>query len=137
MGPRSSQLDELLQFRMSDNGPFFVAASAVGSDGRGVAPDGQSPFSGQAFFHPPSGEIGSLQRRLFSGPWTFNLDFALLKQMRIAERQTLEFRAEALNVFNHPTWIVGDQDISSVSFGQITSSLYGSRRIQLSLHYRF
>jgi len=132
-----AQLDELLQFRMSDNGPFFVAASAVGSDGRGVAPDGQSPFSGQAFFHPPSGEIGSLQRRLFSGPWTFNLDFALLKQMRIAERQTLEFRAEALNVFNHPTWIVGDQDISSVSFGQITSSLYGSRRIQLSLHYRF
>ena len=132
-----AELDELLKFRMSSDGPFFVAASAIGSDGRAVAPDGQPPFSGQAFFHPPPGEIGALQRRWFSGPWTFNLDFALLKQMRINERHALEFRMEALNVFNHPTWIVEDQDLSSVNFGQITSSFYGPRRIQLSLHYRF
>jgi hypothetical protein len=132
-----SELDELLQLRMTPNGPFFVAASAIGSDGRAVAPEGRSPFSGQAFLHAPPGEIGSLQRRWFSGPWTFNIDFALLKQMRLAEGHSLEFRVEALNLFNNPSWVVEDQYLDSVNFGQITNTLYGARKIQLSLHYRF
>jgi len=131
------ELDDLLQLRMTANGPYIVAASAIGSDGRGVAPDGQVPFDGQVFSHPGPGEIGTVQQRWFSGPSTFNLDFALFKQFRIHEAHTLEFRMEALNIFNHPTWFVSDQDISSVSFGRVTSTFYGPRRIQLSLHYRF
>jgi len=131
------ELDDLLRFRMTANGPYIVGASATGSDGRGVAADGQAPFSGQVFFHPGPGEIGTLQQRWFSGPSTFNLDFALLKQFIVHEAHALEFRMEALNIFNHPTWYVSDQDVSSVSFGRITSTFYGPRRIQLSLHYRF
>jgi hypothetical protein len=131
------ELDEVLKFRMTANGPYIVAASAIGSDGRGVAADGQAPFNGQVFSHPGPGEIGTVQQRWFSGPSTFNLDFALFKQFRIHEAHTLEFRMEALNIFNHPTWLVSDQDISSVRFGRVTSTFYGPRRIQLSLHYRF
>jgi hypothetical protein len=57
-----------LKFRMTGIGPYFVAASAIGPDGRAVAPDGSAPFQGQVFFHPGPGTVGALQRRMFSGP---------------------------------------------------------------------
>ena len=132
-----AQLDDILQLRMTGSGPFIVAASAIGSDGRGVAPDGQPSFEGQAFSHPGAGEIGALQRRWFSGPWMYFLDLAFMKSINIREQHSLELRVESLNVLNHPTWSVGDQDISSVNFGQITSTSNSPRRFQLSMHYRF
>jgi len=132
-----SQLDRLFGFRQTSNGPSFVAASAIGPDGRAVAPDGTPPFAGQVFFHPAAGTIGALQRRMFSGPWTFNLDFALLKDTKISERQSLELRMDATNVLNHPRWTVNDQFISSPSFGRIGPSPFGSRLVQLGLYYLF
>ncbi len=132
-----AQLDDLLQFRMTDTGPYIVNSSAIGSDGRGIAPDGQPPFEGQAFSHPEPGKIGALQRRWFSGPWTFQLDLALMKDIRIHDENSLEFRVESFNILNHPTWYVIDQDIGSVNFGQITSTFNSPRRFQFSLHYRF
>ncbi|MCL6505876.1 MAG: TonB-dependent receptor, partial [Bryobacteraceae bacterium] len=132
-----SQLDDLLRLRMTGTGPFFVAASALGPDGRAVAPDGAPPFSGQVFFHPAPGQLGTLQRRMFSGPWAFNLDFGIQKNTRITERHSLEIRMESTNIFNHPTWFVGDQDIDSTTFGRITSTFFGRRLIQFGAYYRF
>lgn len=132
-----SELDEILRFRMTDDGPFVVASSAIGVDGRGVAPDGSPPFAGQAFFHPGAAQIGSLQQRWFSGPWTFNVDLAVMKTFTIRDTNQLELRAESTNVFNTPTWRVDDQIIGSPTFGRVFATAYGSREIQLSLHYRF
>jgi hypothetical protein len=130
-------LDDILQLRMAGSGPYIVAASAIGSDGRGVAADGQPPFQGQAFSHPQPGEIGATQRRWFSGPWAFSLDLTLLKTIRIGESQSVELRVESFNIFNHPNWLVQDQDVSSTSFGRIADTLNSARKFQLSLHYRF
>jgi hypothetical protein len=74
-----SQLDDLIGFRMTGNGPYFMGPSAIGSDGRGVAADGSAPFSGQAFFHPEAGTVGTLQRRMFSGPQFWNTDLQVFK----------------------------------------------------------
>jgi len=52
---------------------------------------------------------GALQRRRFSGPWNFNLDLAVQKITRIAERHSLEFRMESFNLTNRPTFYVGDE----------------------------
>jgi len=137
-----AQLDDLVGFRMTDTGPYFIAQSAINpADGRGVAADGSAPFPGQAFFNPAPGTIGNLQRRSFSGPSVFNLDFALAKITRITEQQSIEIRAEASNVLNHPTWYVTpsnvDPSANSTTFGKITSTFYDRRLIQFSLHYRF
>jgi hypothetical protein len=35
--------------------------------------DGTAPFSGQVF-QPRAPTIGTLQRRMFNGPWTFDMD---------------------------------------------------------------
>ncbi len=104
-----SQLDPVIRFRMTGSGPFFAAPSILGRDGRAVASDGTPPFDGQVFFNPPPGSIGALQRRMFSGPWTFNLDFGVQKSTKITERQSVEFRMESTNIFNHPTFYVGDE----------------------------
>ena len=122
---------------MTGDGPVFVNASAIGQDGRAVAADGAAPFTGQVFFNPTAGSVGGLQRRMFSGPWTFNLDAGLIKHTQITERQSIEFRAEATNVFNHPAFVFGDQNINAVTFGQITETYSTSRRIQFGLYYRF
>ncbi len=140
------ELDKVIRFQMTGNGPIFIAPSVKGPDGRGVAGDGLAPFSGQVFFNPVPGTIGNLQRRQFSGPWAFNLDFGLQKTTRITERQSVEIRFEATNFFNHATFFVGDEgaaasaprfNINQPTFGTIAQNFYGPRVIQLGLHYRF
>jgi hypothetical protein len=132
------QLDEILQFRMTPSGPFFAAASLKNpADGRATSPDGQAPFTGQAFLHPGPGELGQLQRRMFSGPWCFNVDASVIKRFAIAEQQSIEFRAEAFNTTNTPTWFVDNMNIDSTQFGKITSNFYDRRLMQFGLVYRF
>lgn len=121
-------IEALRAVRFSGAGPSIFGAGAVGSDGR--AADG-------LFLNPEPGVVGALQRRILSGPWTFNLDFALLKTFRLTEGQSIEFRGEAANLLNNPSWVVGDQNINQVQFGRITNVAYDSRRIQLGLYYRF
>jgi hypothetical protein len=132
-----SQLDQLFQLRMTGTGPYFVNASAVGTDGRAVAPDGSAPFTGQAFTEPAAGTIGSLQRMDLAGPGVWNLDFNVRKETKITERHSIELRMDATNVFNHTTWYVGNQYVNSTSFGKITSNYYGRRLVQFELYWKF
>ncbi|MGH9672953.1 MAG: hypothetical protein ACRD44_07195, partial [Bryobacteraceae bacterium] len=131
------QLDELIGFRMTGNGPYFIAASAIAADGRAVAADGQPAFNGQVFSHPGAGVVGNLQRRMFSGPWIFDFDFGLRKKTRITERHSVDVTANAYNVLNHPAFFIGDQGIESVNFGQIRTTFTVRRQLQLGLEWRF
>ena len=143
-----SRLNDIVQFQMTGNGPTFIVPSAINpADGRGVAPDGSAPFSSQVFSNPGAGTIGALQRRDFNGPWDFDMDFALIKKTHLTERQTLELRMDATNVFNHPSFQVLDQplntstitniNVNSTTFGRVANLAFDRRLIQLSLFYRF
>jgi hypothetical protein len=132
------QLRDIFQFRMSGNGPYFVNASAIGSDGRAVAPDGSAPFAGQAFFMPAAGTIGQLGRRIFDGPWDTTFDFGASKFFKITERNNIQLRMDARNLFNHPTFAIGDQTATSTTFGKITSTGPGGARVfQFAVYYNF
>ena len=131
------QLQQLFQLRMTPNGPYYVAASAIGSDGRAIAPDGTAPFTGQTFFEPAAGTIGTLQKAMLDGPSVWDMDFKVSKDFHITERQSVQFRMDSTNFFNHTTWYVGDQTVTSTTFGKITSQYYGNRLIQFALYYRF
>jgi hypothetical protein len=146
------QLDKVVGFFMTGNGPMFVSPSIIGTDGRGVAPDGEAPFSGQAFFNPGPGTIGTLQRRLFNGPWDFNWDFALIKNTKITERFNVELRADFFNVTNHSAFTAGDEgslpsvfNVNDPSFGKIGADISQlaffasapSRLIQFGMYVRF
>lgn len=130
--------NEVFGLRRQGNGVFFVVPGVLGPDGRAVANDGVAPFTGQVFFNPEAGTVGALQRRMFSGPWNFNLNTSMQKTFQITERQTLQIRAEAFNLTNTPGFNLGaEQDINSANFGRITGVNIGSRSMQFGLYYRF
>jgi hypothetical protein len=131
------ELNALTDVRKVGNGVYFLGAGVLGPDGRGSAADGRAPFSGQVFFHPTQGTLGTLQRRNLYGPRFVNLDFSGEKQTRITERLSLTLRMEALNATNTPSFFIGDQNIDSVNFGRITGTQSGRRVVQFGAYLRF
>jgi hypothetical protein len=132
-----SQLNNLFQLRFAGNGPYFFNSSAIGADGRAIQAAGSAPFTGQVFFTPAAGTVGSLGRRVMSGPWDWTLDFGALKTTKITERQSFVLRFDSTNFFNHPSWSIGDQLVTSTTFGQITTQQNGRRVFQITAQYRF
>jgi hypothetical protein len=137
-----SQLQGEFGQYMTANGPYFINPSHISASGQGVAPDGAPKFTGQIFSNPQPGSLGSLQRRLLNGPWFNNYNFAVSKNTRLTERQSIEFRADFYNLFNHPNFLVGDQNVNDSTFGKITGQYYtidgiGPRMVQFGLFYRF
>jgi hypothetical protein len=130
-------LSNMFQFRMTPNGPYFVPASVIGPDGRAVAPAGEAQFTGQVFTNPTAGNVGALQKRMFTGPGVFDMDAALFKQTMLTERVGIELRMEALNVFNHTAFAIFAQDINSPQFGQVTSTATAPRTMQFGLRLKF
>ena len=66
-------------------------------------------------------------------------DASLLKDFKIAEVSTIQFRAEALNVFNHANLANPNTLFGNGAFGQVTGLQTGnqSRILQLALHLAF
>jgi Carboxypeptidase regulatory-like domain len=82
---------------------------------------------------------GAAPRNCIIGPPQKNVDFTLGKTFRVSENQTLRFRADFFNLFNHPSFAnPSATDVESPSsFTQITSVVGTPRLIQFSLKYSF
>ncbi len=104
-----------------------------------------NPRSAQAVFDasqltlPALGTMGNARRRFFSGPGLEDADATLSKAARFADGSSMEFRAEAFNLFNHaqffgPASVEGN--ISSGSFGTAVNAM-PPRLMQIALRYRF
>src|SRR5262249_14565875 len=129
-------------FQSGGNLYFIDPAHINPTTGTGVAPDGSAPFSGQVFFNPSAGTLGSLQRRILDGPGFARYDLSLAKDTRLGDRASIQFWADAFNVTNHPNFFVGDQNVNSTTFGRITSMYYafdgvGPRLLQFGLFVKF
>ena len=120
--------------------PSIINPSGANA-GRGVGDDAVacniSAFAGQIFCHPEPGQVGNLQRNMFTGPSAFFLDFSVTKKTRITERLSFEFRAEFFNFLNHPVFFTRNQSIGSTAFGQMTETLSGARVTQLAARIIF
>jgi hypothetical protein len=133
-----SQLDNVVKFQMTGNGPMMITQSALNAaDGTGVNTDGAAAFNGQIFFNPGAGTLGVLQRRLFDEPWTFTTDMRMKKAIPIAETKKVELAMDAINALNHATFWSGDQNINATTFGVIGSMFYPQRVVQFGVHYTF
>lgn len=66
---------------------------------------------------------GNLRRNSLRGPSRTNFDLALAKVTKLTEAVSLQFRAEAFNVFNHAEFDNPKTDIrNDATFGQITTT---------------
>ena len=85
------------------------------------------PFSADGTFH-----FGNLARNAVIGPAFFNTDLSLIKKTQVGGA-TLELRAEAFNVFNHPN--LGNPgriaSVGSTSFGADHRHAPAHRRLGL------
>lgn len=95
------------------------------------------------FSEPGPGQVGNLQRRMFTGPNAFNLDLGLRKVIAVTERARVELRAESINILNNENWLVGDQLLNPVSTSS-TATFFPSitqwtppRSFQFLLRVRF
>jgi hypothetical protein len=72
------------------------------------------------------------------GPDQVNFDFSVLKITPITEKQSIQFRAEFFNLFNHPQFSnpSTNQD-TPATFGVIQSLETNPRIIQFALKYIF
>ncbi len=66
-------------------------------------PGGRS-FNSAAFSVPPAGFDGDLGRNVLRGLGAWQIDFALHREFRLADGLSLQFRAEAFNILNHPNF---------------------------------
>ncbi len=124
--PRSNQFDRLNSYFNGTGGgtstaatnPFFHRVGTGGSLAKGA------------------GRYGNFGRNVFHGPGSLNTDMRIQKRIRITEGQTLFFRAEAFNLFNHTQFFNPNGSITSTTFGRITTA-HDPRLLQLTLQYRF
>ncbi len=61
-------------------------------------------FNAAAFSAPANGTWGNLGRYIANGPGTYEIDSSLQKRFRLNERVTINFRADAFNLMNHPQY---------------------------------
>ena len=99
-------------------------------------------FNPNAFVLPAAGTYGNLGRGTFIGPGLADLDLSVFKDTVVAERTTLQFRAEFFNALNRanfgtPNATVFAGGAINASAGLITSTATTSRQIQFGLKLIF
>jgi hypothetical protein len=104
-------------------------------------------FNPAAFVVPPTVRnvngapiqtFGNAGRSILRGPGSRNLDFSLFKEFRTTEKTMLQFRAEAFNLTNTPTFTLPGARTSALTvgnatFGKLTGSQTVGRQLQFGL----
>ncbi len=97
-----------------------------------------TPEERSRFGIPDAGSFSNVGRNAFIGPGAFNLDLALVKRTRIVGSQSFEFRLDATNVTNTPTFGFPTTLYTSPLFGRIRNTVIsGSRKVQIGVKYSF
>jgi hypothetical protein len=82
-------------------------------------------FNTAAFAPQPTGEIGNTPRNSLFGPDFRHVDPSLFKNFAVTERVNLQFRAEAYNISNTPSFIFplgdGSTELGSTNFGVVSN----------------
>jgi TonB dependent receptor len=99
-------------------------------------------FNTACFTEQASGTYGNAGRDTIIGPNLWNLDNSVTKDFRVKEALTVQFRAEAFNIMNHPSFQLPNTQIFAGaalngSAGKITATNSQPRQVQLALKVLF
>ncbi len=84
-----------------------------------------------SFQHPPSGF------RTIRSPSFSNLDFSLIKDTKITEKITLQFRSEFFNLLNQHAFRAPVEVLGASGFGKANATVLPERQIQFGLRLIF
>jgi hypothetical protein len=94
-------------------------------------------FNPAAFAIPTKYTYGNGGRNILRADGLVELDLTLEKTFPITESKRLQFRAEAFNITNTPTFLAPNATIGSSSAGIITGTLNAGRVLQGALKFYF
>jgi outer membrane receptor protein involved in Fe transport len=125
-------------------------AGAPGTGGRadavyGIQPINPGPNSSKlnnylnpaAFAPAPRSRFGTLGRDTMRGPGANLWDARISKVTPLHERLNLRFLTEFFNVWNHPAFANPATNLSTATFGTITSTVSNARIIQFALKLEY
>jgi hypothetical protein len=84
----------------------------------------------------PADGIGNAPRNSIPGPGTVSNNMSLSKTAQLGDTRSLEVRATAQNVFNTVQYSGVDTNVTSATFGQVTSTA-AMRSFQFTARFRF
>jgi outer membrane receptor protein involved in Fe transport len=95
--------------------------------------------TGSAFSRPSRGTFGDMKRNSLRGPGYWRVDASLFKHIRF-DRRSIEFRAEAVNLFNHvnlgnPDSEVGVPGNNNTNAGRINSTAFFNADLQRNFQF--
>ncbi len=95
-------------------------------------------FDTQAFTLPAPGRFGNAGRNTIPGPRTINFDMSLGKSVTISREKSVraDFRVEAHNVFNTPSFDRLATVVNAQDFGRVTG-VKSMRSLNFSMRLRF
>jgi hypothetical protein len=94
-------------------------------------------FDPSAFVAAPNFSYGNSGLRILSPDVLRTVDFSLFKQFRISERSRLQFRWEAFNLPNTPSFAAPNATLDTSTVGRVTSTATAPRQMQVALKLTF
>lgn len=94
-------------------------------------------FDTLAFVLPAQFAYGNSGANILREDRFKSFDFSIFKQFRVTEGSQLQFRAEAFNVTNTPSFIAPNTATDTAAGGRVTSTASQPRQIQFALKYNF
>ena len=95
------------------------------------------PGAQDAFAIPAQFTYGNSARDILRADGLVQLDFTLMKNFKLTESKSLEFRSEFFNITNTPTFKAPSTAFNSSSGGQVSSTLNAARTIEFALKLFF
>jgi hypothetical protein len=148
---RGWQIATVVQSQSGNPVNIVTSNSALNGVPNTVRPDVTGPIttigSVDGWFDPSVfvavNRFGNLGRNAVIGPAFHNTDVSVTKTMRPGGRMSVQLRADAFDVFNHPNFGPPGNIVGSPTFGKITRTRLptgeagSSRQIQLSARLSF
>ena len=146
----TSQLQSMMSIQKQGNGIVNYLPQSLITNTLAAFQLVPTPLDPNAPYIGPANTPGQFGDQVFMyGPWFQTWDVSLAKRTKIGERQSIEFRAQALNIFNHPNFFLVPNSSGNITmsnlFGQ-TRNAYndinstndpGSRILEFQLRYSF
>lgn len=125
----------------------YLSVQRPNQTGNPARPAGANPvaqfFNTAAFTPAAAYTFGTLGRNTMTGPGYSNMDAGLFKNTKFYRSADLQFRFEVFNVTNTPQFSTPGNSltpgvaVSTTTFGQITSTVGNSRKLQFGAKVSF
>ncbi|MBT9333072.1 TonB-dependent receptor [Paracidobacterium acidisoli] len=139
-------------YQLQNGFPFTISATDIGGVNEGRSnranlvgnpyPQGfhkniQEWFNKAAFANPAPGDFGDSERNFLREPKLNLMNFSLFKDFSLVDRLRVETRLESFNTFNHPQFGLPSQNVTSSTFGTISSTARDNRELQVAVRLTF